>query len=165
MIEPISQVSIIMSDRSLTSPDLRQAMDELDNVCLDAADQQTVLLQRILSQLTTLNFRMERLESDSRALTSNTDLLVERSAPKSNCVFCSVEDNRDNHFSGRCSRFSDPVARTAQAMVLRLCLKCLKPEHGAEDCRMRCGGCGRDHNQLLCSSKPRPQAAAKRPRT
>ncbi|EYB82324.1 hypothetical protein Y032_0362g3507 [Ancylostoma ceylanicum] len=147
-----------MFDRSLTSPDLREAMDELDNVCLDAADQQTM-------QLTTLNFRMERLERDDRALTSNTDLLVERSAPKSNCVFCSVEDNRDNHFSGCCSPFSDPVARTAQAMVLRLCLKCLKPEHRAEDCRMGCGDCGRDHNQLLCSSKPRPQAAAKRPRT
>ncbi|KIH62798.1 hypothetical protein ANCDUO_06916 [Ancylostoma duodenale] len=119
-----------MSDRSVTSPDLREAMDELDNVCLNAADQQTVLLQRILSQLatmsskmTTMNFRLERLEHDNRALTGNTNLLVERSAPKSNCVFCSIEDNRDNHFSGRCSRYFDPVTRTAQAMVLGLCLE------------------------------------------
>ncbi|KIH56165.1 hypothetical protein ANCDUO_13659 [Ancylostoma duodenale] len=114
-------------------------------------------LDRYRDKANRVAYQMERLESDNRALTGNTDLLVERSAPKTNSVFCLVDDNRDNHFSGRCSRYSDPVARTPQAMVLRLCLKCLKPEHEAEDCRMRCG-------RLLCSSKPRPQAAAIRPR-
>ncbi|EYB83510.1 hypothetical protein Y032_0334g2845 [Ancylostoma ceylanicum] len=94
-----------MSDRSVTSPDLREAMDELDNICLDATDQRIVLQQRIPLQLTMMNFWMERLERDNRTLTGNTDLLEERTAPKSNCVYCSIEDNRDNHFSNCRSQF------------------------------------------------------------
>ncbi|KAL6723597.1 hypothetical protein Aduo_018582 [Ancylostoma duodenale] len=70
-----------MSDRSVTSPDLREAINGLDNVCLDAADQQIVTLQRILSQLSTKNFTIERSNVNKRTLTDNTDLLASRSAP------------------------------------------------------------------------------------
>ncbi|VDP15459.1 unnamed protein product [Heligmosomoides polygyrus] len=77
---------------------------------------------------------------------------LERSAPTSACVFCSVEENRDRHFTGRCTRFPDSVSRTAQTWQLLLCLRCLKPSY-QDDCGVKCGGCGLDHKSLLCTQR------------
>ncbi|KAK6735627.1 hypothetical protein RB195_018689 [Necator americanus] len=78
--------------------------------------------------------------------------LLERTAPKSSCLFCTVDENRDNHHSERCPRFPDPISKTAQATKLNLCLLCLKAAH-EDTCGVKCGSCGLGHNFLLCSSK------------
>ncbi|KAK6762173.1 hypothetical protein RB195_023040 [Necator americanus] len=87
--------------------------------------------------------------------------LLERTAPKSSCLLCTVDENRDNHHSGRCPQFPDPISKTTQATKLNLYLLCLKTAH--EDiCGVKCGSCCLGHNFLLCSSK-RPQPPTKRP--
>lgn len=111
---------------------------------LDQCDSAT-LLAYIIS-------RFEDMEELMRANAAALKTVLERSAPTSACAFCSVEENRDAHFTGRCTRFPDSVSRTAQASRLLLCLRCLKPSH-QDDCGVKCGGCGLDHNSLLCTQR------------
>ncbi|KIH68847.1 hypothetical protein ANCDUO_00814 [Ancylostoma duodenale] len=75
-----STSSVAMAFRALDS-----RMDSLMNVCF------------------TTGGRLDRIEG---AL----NLLIERSTPKSACVFCSLAENADSHHSGRCPRFPDPVS-------------------------------------------------------
>lgn len=80
------------------------------------------------------------------------NVILQQTKPVSSCVFCTVEDNRDNHSTGRCYRFPDAVSRAVQATNLRLCNRCLQPRH-SEDCGIICTFCGKDHNVLICPSK------------
>ncbi|RCN24206.1 hypothetical protein ANCCAN_30103 [Ancylostoma caninum] len=77
------------------------------------------------------------------------DTLLKRTEPKSNCAFCTYNDNKDSHPTGRCCRFPDAVSRAVQAASLNLCQKCLQQRH----CGISCTFCGRDHNVLLCPNK------------
>ncbi|VDO28477.1 unnamed protein product [Heligmosomoides polygyrus] len=63
-----------------------------------------------------------RLDSMEPALSQ----LAEKFNPKSTCVFCNVEAQKDGHSSGRCPNYSDTVARAVQASKLGLCGRCLK---------------------------------------
>ncbi|KAK5971545.1 hypothetical protein GCK32_018833 [Trichostrongylus colubriformis] len=154
-----------MFNRSVSSPDLQQAMEDLDNVLL--SDDSTSMasltnaLQLLSASIQQIVPRLEYLQTTNDILMERTSVLLARTAPKSNCTLCAVEENRDSHFSGRCQKYADPVSRTIQASKLNLCLRCLKPSHG-DDCMVTCGGCGLGHNQLLCH-KGRP-AMSKRPR-
>ncbi|EYC08942.1 hypothetical protein Y032_0063g3445 [Ancylostoma ceylanicum] len=60
--------------------------------------------------------------------------LLERSKPKSPCIFCSLTENLDSHSTMRCNRFPDPVSKALQAARLQLCERCLKAQHDGEDC-------------------------------
>ncbi|CAJ0605089.1 unnamed protein product [Cylicocyclus nassatus] len=79
-------------------------------------------------------------------------IMVERTTPRSNCMFCTVEDNKDQHPTGRCCKFPDAVSRAVQASALGLCERCLQPKHH-EDCGVTCPICGRLHNVLLCPNR------------
>ncbi|KAK5984922.1 hypothetical protein GCK32_000992 [Trichostrongylus colubriformis] len=92
------------------------------------------------------------LNHQFEALNRRIDIILERTAPKSNCVFCSIEDNNDSHPTGRCCRFRDAVSRAVQAANLRLCNRCLQPRH-ANNCGVVCSYCSQDHNVLLCPHK------------
>ncbi|KAK6764974.1 hypothetical protein RB195_025056 [Necator americanus] len=83
---------------------------------------------------TLLHHLLPRLDSLEKACQT----LLERTAPKSSCLFCTVYENRDNHHSGRCPRFPDPSSKTAQATKLNLCLLCLKAAH-EDTCGVKCG--------------------------
>ncbi|VDP22757.1 unnamed protein product [Heligmosomoides polygyrus] len=107
-----------------------------------------------------ISSRLQYLQTAMDTVMERTEVVLTRTAPKSNCIFCTVEENRDSHYSGRCMKYADPVSRTVQASKLNLCLKCLKPSHG-DDCQVKCASCGLGHNQLLCH-QGRPQV--KRPR-
>ena len=132
----------------MSSPrQLQEAMDELDRCDL------ATLLANLLP-------RLDALEHSNRILLERTAIILERTAPKSSCIFCPVDENRDNHFSGRCSKYPDPVTKAAQATKLGLCLRCLNPAHG-DSCVVKCGNCGSGHNFLLCHNR-RPQLPAKR---
>ncbi|VDP17989.1 unnamed protein product [Heligmosomoides polygyrus] len=72
--------------------------------------------------------RFEDMEELMRANAAALKTVLERSAPTSACAFCSVEENRDVHFTGRC----------------------LKPSH-QDDCVVKCGGCGLDPHPLIDS--------------
>ncbi|KHJ94289.1 hypothetical protein OESDEN_05781 [Oesophagostomum dentatum] len=72
--------------------------------------------------------------------------------PPSFCSFCSIEDSKDCHPTGRCCRFPDAVSRAIQAASLNLCQKYLRARH-PEDCGITYTYCSRDHNVLLCPSK------------
>lgn len=54
-------------------------------------------------------------------------MLLERTTPRSKCVFCPVGENIDGHHAGCCHRFVDPVSRAMRASELRLCGRCLRP--------------------------------------
>ncbi|VDO90449.1 unnamed protein product [Heligmosomoides polygyrus] len=55
--------------------------------------------------------------------------LAEKFNPKSNCVFCNVEAQKDGHNFGRCPNYSDAVAGAVQASKMGLCGRCLKAVH------------------------------------
>ncbi|VDP07335.1 unnamed protein product [Heligmosomoides polygyrus] len=92
------------------------------------------------------------LARQTEALNKKMDLLLERTQPRSNCIFCTINDNKDCHPTGRCCRYPDAVSRAVQANNLGLCNRCLQPRH-SEDCGILCTYCGREHNVLLCPSK------------
>ncbi|VDP43720.1 unnamed protein product [Heligmosomoides polygyrus] len=133
------------------SADLQAALDELD-VQVHNCEAVAAQVSEAVTILREMVPRIATMERASKTMERALNTLLDRSTPKSSCVFCPVDENRDNHFSGRCSRFADTVARTAQASRLRLCLCCLMPEH-MDDCRVKCGNCGLDHNVLLCTRK------------
>ncbi|EYC11167.1 hypothetical protein Y032_1465g3885 [Ancylostoma ceylanicum] len=149
-------------DRFVSSPDLRRAMEDLDMVPLEDHHSVASLLQQVLNKLDTILPRLHRLESSSELLIERTDAILAKNKPKSICVFCSSEENKDGHHSTRCTKFPDPVSRTVKATKLNLCLRCLIPEHGG-DCKVTCSSCGLAHNYLLCHQK-RPIHHLKRPR-
>lgn len=85
--------------------------------------------------------------------------ILVRTAPGYFCGFCTVEENRGNHFAGRCTRYGSSH-RTG--IVGHLSLRCLKDQH-SDDCGVRCGNCGLDHNSFLCSNR-KPQHYHRHPR-
>ncbi|EYC18982.1 hypothetical protein Y032_0026g1495 [Ancylostoma ceylanicum] len=117
-------------------------------------------LQQISSKIDSFLPRLERLELDNELLLERTGKIMAHTAPKSNCVLCPLEENRDSHYSNRCCKYVDPASTTVQPGKLGSCLKCLKPSH-RDDCKVACVACGLGHNQLLCNLR-RPHVANKR---
>ncbi|VDP18004.1 unnamed protein product [Heligmosomoides polygyrus] len=105
---------------------------------------------------------VDKMQTMMEALSAGMKIQLERSAPRSSCAFCTFEENRGSHHTARCTRYPDTVSRTVQASRLQLCLRCLKEAH-ADDCDVKCGSCGLDHNGLLCTHR-KPFIPAKRPR-
>ncbi|EYC44581.1 hypothetical protein Y032_0457g1818 [Ancylostoma ceylanicum] len=114
------------------------------------------LLHDIVSAVQSLQSQMEAATSHLSARLSAVEEacaeLLERSKPRSPCIFCPLPENKDGHNTTRCSRFADPVAKSVQATKLGLCERCLKPTHG-DDCGVQCARCGRPHNVLLCAER------------
>ncbi|VDP27370.1 unnamed protein product [Heligmosomoides polygyrus] len=121
--------------------------NEMQEAALSNLDQcdSVTLLAYIIS-------RFEGMEELMRANATALKIVLERSAPTSACAFCSVEENRDGHFTGRCTRFPDFVSRMAQASRLLVCLRYLKPSH-QDDFGMKCRGCALGHNSLPCTQR------------
>ncbi|KAK6031499.1 hypothetical protein OSTOST_02343 [Ostertagia ostertagi] len=115
----------------------------------------------VRSNLENLGALFHRIEYLCNNIQSAVNILLERSTPRSNCTFCPIEDNKDNHPTGRCHKYPNPVARAIRASALRLCHKCLQPIH-QEDCGTSCASCGNDHNTLLCPNKPQHGPPRKR---
>ncbi|PIO59175.1 hypothetical protein TELCIR_19370 [Teladorsagia circumcincta] len=99
--------------------DLQEAITDLDRCDM------ATLLHNILPRLEAIDAALSKLGAIEAACQTN----MERTTPKSTCSFCTLDENRDSHYTSRCSRYPDPVSRTAQAAKLQLCLKCLKPGH------------------------------------
>ncbi|EYC45671.1 hypothetical protein Y032_0420g1141 [Ancylostoma ceylanicum] len=119
----------------MSSPlELPSAMEELDKCDIS-------LLHHLLLRLETLG--------------NACQILLERTEPKSNCVFCPVDENRDSHPSGRCLRYADPVSRTSRLTTLGFCLRC-KPRHD-DDCVVNCINCGLVHNPSVFRILPSPR--------
>ncbi|KAK6031955.1 hypothetical protein OSTOST_01876 [Ostertagia ostertagi] len=90
--------------------------------------------------------------------------LLERSTPRSSCLFCPLPDNRDGHTTSRCNKYPDAVAKSMQVARLGLCGRCLKPAHDDDDCGVQCAACGRPHNVLLCANRGQGGGGFKRRR-
>lgn len=121
---------------------LRDALKSLEKTI----DQLAMVLQQRIDSMT------EILELKLQAYDRAFETILERTKPKSSCVFCSFDDNKDGHPTGRCCRFPDAVARAVQANVLGLCNRCLQPNH-SDDCGFKCAICDQGHNMLLCPSR------------
>ncbi|VDL78849.1 unnamed protein product [Nippostrongylus brasiliensis] len=105
-------------------------------------------IEASLAKFAAVGVFMEEFNALKPALTA----FVERTTPKSACIFCTLAENLDSHPSGRCPRYPGTYARTFQVSKMGLCGQCLKPEHG-EDCKVVCGICRQPHNALLCPAK------------
>ncbi|VDL67380.1 unnamed protein product [Nippostrongylus brasiliensis] len=101
------------------------------------------------------------LNRQQDSLNQKLTALIQQTTPHSSCLFCSVEDNRDNHPTGRCYRFPDAVSRAVQAANLQLCNRCLQKKH-QEDCGICCTYCGKDRNVLICPIKASGASSFKR---
>ncbi|KAK6015070.1 hypothetical protein OSTOST_19513 [Ostertagia ostertagi] len=121
---------------------LRDALKELK-------EQLTMFVMSVDAKMEAL---VDLVNRHNNVVNQKLDLIMERTKPHSSCVFCSIEDNRDNHPTGRCCRFPDAVSRAIQVTNLRLCNRCLQPKHN-EDCGILCTFCGKEHNVLICPGK------------
>ncbi|VDO31475.1 unnamed protein product [Heligmosomoides polygyrus] len=167
-----------MSNRSaqIIMSDFYKALDELE--LTDASTSPLVhalrtfdsKVESLFNMTATISGRLDRLESsfDSKLeslhnmaattcgrldrLESALAVLLERSAPRHNCVFCSPEAQTDGHSSTRCTNYRDAIARAVQASKLGLCCRCLKAEHEG-DCGVTCQNCRLPHNLLLCPTR------------
>uniref|UniRef100_A0A7I4XXP8 Uncharacterized protein n=1 Tax=Haemonchus contortus TaxID=6289 RepID=A0A7I4XXP8_HAECO len=129
--------------------DVALHVEPLTEAVKELKDQLNVFAMSINAKLDAI---AETLTRQADIFNQKLDQLMERTKPKSSCLFCSIDDNKDNHPTGRCCRFPDPVSRAAQAANLQLCNRCLQPRHPG-DCGVQCTYCGRDHNALLCPSR------------
>ncbi|XGW29287.1 hypothetical protein V3C99_008813 [Haemonchus contortus] len=66
------------------------------------------------------------LNHQSEMVNNKLDTLHERTRPRSSCVFCTFEDNKDHHPTVWCYRLVDPVSRAVQASNFRLCDRCFQ---------------------------------------
>ncbi|CAK5045137.1 unnamed protein product [Meloidogyne enterolobii] len=67
------------------------------------------------------------------------------------CAFCS-----DPHYDNQCKKYNNIEKRVERARELKLCLKCLKLGHGANNCKnkIECFHCkDKRHCSALCRRK------------
>uniref|UniRef100_A0A7I4YG21 t-SNARE coiled-coil homology domain-containing protein n=1 Tax=Haemonchus contortus TaxID=6289 RepID=A0A7I4YG21_HAECO len=147
-----------MKQAELCNNSLFVTMDEVDvamhiqplvEAVKDLREQLNVVAVGLNSKIDAL---ADMLTRQSDTINRKVELLMERTQPKSNCLFCLIEDNKDCHPTGRCCRYPDAVSRAVRASNLNLCNRCLQPRH-REDCGILCTYFGREHNVLLCPSK------------
>ncbi|VDP49629.1 unnamed protein product [Heligmosomoides polygyrus] len=76
--------------------------------------------------------------------------LAEKFNPKSTCVFCNVEAQKDGHSSGRCPNYSDAVARGIVALLAKTAgyptISCSAQAEDKEAIRQRDGNS--EHHQM-----------------
>ncbi|VDP57835.1 unnamed protein product [Heligmosomoides polygyrus] len=118
---------------------------------IDACDAATIL-HYLGPKLDAMQDAVDKTQTMMEALSAGMKIQLGRSAPRSSCAFCTFEENRDSHHTARCTRYPDTVSRTVQASRLQLFLRCLKEAH-ADDCDVKCGSFGLDHNALLCTHR------------
>jgi hypothetical protein len=66
------------------------------------------------------------------------------------CYFCG-----EPHWSEKCMKFPTSKARCARAMQLKICVYCLKSDHGSSSCsnKKSCYHCKKIHHSILCPVK------------
>ncbi|XGW22653.1 hypothetical protein V3C99_005120 [Haemonchus contortus] len=124
-------------------------IEPLSDAIKELKEQLTVFVMSFDAKMEAL---VDLVSRQNNIIDKKLDLIMERTKPHSSCVFCSVEENRDNHPTGRCCRFPDAVSRAIQVTNLQLCNRCLQPKH-SEDCGILCTFCGKEHNVLICPGK------------
>uniref|UniRef100_A0A7I4Y422 Zinc knuckle CX2CX4HX4C n=1 Tax=Haemonchus contortus TaxID=6289 RepID=A0A7I4Y422_HAECO len=65
-------------------------------------------IESLLNIVTSANRRFDGIEAALQ-------LLMDRTAPRSQCVFCATAENTDAHTSARCPKFPDPVSKAIRA--------------------------------------------------
>ncbi|KAK5976305.1 hypothetical protein GCK32_022882 [Trichostrongylus colubriformis] len=111
-------------------------------------------MDAISNTLQGITNRLDTLFAVVAEMRDEVHTLLERTTPKSTCVFCTLAENVDGHFTGRCHRYLDPVSRAMRVSELHLCARCLRPEHGSAICTVSCNLCRGSHNTVLCSGPP-----------
>ena len=149
-------------DTDLLHTELLKTIDskaDVINLKVEQFSATTERVERALQKLSIIEHKLDEFLNIRPAL----ELLIERSTPRSACIFCSIDENVDSHTSGRCPRFPNPYSRTFQVSKMGLCGQCLRPAHERE-CRVMCGICHQAHNALLCPARApsAPYASKKR---
>ncbi|CAJ0596963.1 unnamed protein product [Cylicocyclus nassatus] len=96
--------------------------------------------ERMESALAAINGKVDAIIQLMHEQRHQLEVMVERTNLRSNCVFCTVADNRDQHPTGRCCKYPDAVARAVQAAALELCERCLQSKH-RDECGVTCPAC------------------------
>ncbi|EYC03856.1 hypothetical protein Y032_0091g2460 [Ancylostoma ceylanicum] len=109
---------------------------ELITDAIKSLEQKLGLFARSLEER--IDSTIQRLEMRMRAYNQVLDTLLDRSKPRSNCMFWTDEDNRDA--TGSYHRYADAIARAMQANVMGQCTRCLNARDAA-DSGVRCIMC------------------------
>uniref|UniRef100_A0A7I4YVX7 DUF5641 domain-containing protein n=1 Tax=Haemonchus contortus TaxID=6289 RepID=A0A7I4YVX7_HAECO len=128
--------------------------DEIDEEIRLMEFAQTAKLDAIGNTLQIISNRLESLYSLAAEMKTDIETLMERTAPRSPSIFCTITENVDGHHTGRCHRYSDPVTRAMRVAELRLCSRCLRADHGPALYTVSCSICRGSHNTVLCSGTP-----------
>uniref|UniRef100_A0A914UI38 CCHC-type domain-containing protein n=1 Tax=Plectus sambesii TaxID=2011161 RepID=A0A914UI38_9BILA len=87
---------------------------------------------------------------------------AQRMVRKTGCIFCNGD-----HWTNECTTIGTREARLQKATELRLCFKCLKSGHNANQCNNHrpCFHCKKGHNTALCPGKAEHQGPQKTSKT
>ncbi|VDL71983.1 unnamed protein product [Nippostrongylus brasiliensis] len=129
--------------------------DDIERELRNMESERLASVEAISRTVAIISGRVDSVLTKVSQIQDDIRVLLERSTPRSNCAFCSSEDNVDAHHTGRCHRYSDPVSRAMRASELHLCRQCLRPEHGT-NCKVSCSICRGDHNTVLYSTRAGP---------
>lgn len=126
--------------------------DDIERELRNMETERQASLEALTRTVAIISGRVDSALSKISQIQDDVSVLLERSTPKSNCVFCTAGENVDAHHTARCHRYPDPVSRAMRASELRLCRQCLRPDHG-KNCQVTCSICRGDHNTVLCSTR------------
>ncbi|VDO54785.1 unnamed protein product [Haemonchus placei] len=108
LISAIKQAEL--SDNSLfvimDEVEVAMHIDPLAEAVKDLKEQLNVVAVGLNSKFDAL---ADMLTRQSVTLKRKVELSLERTQPKSNFLFCPIEDNKNCHPTGRCCRYSDAI--------------------------------------------------------
>ncbi|WKY14676.1 hypothetical protein Q1695_000309 [Nippostrongylus brasiliensis] len=109
--------------------DLAVQIEPLSDAIKELKEQLTAFAMTTNAKLDTVADILNR-QHDS--LNQKLTALIQQTTPHSSCLFCSVEDNRDNHRTGPLQQM--PAEKTSRRLA-------------------SAAHCGKDHNVLICPIK------------
>lgn len=82
--------------------------DDLDRELQLMEYERNATLEALGNTLQTISSRIDSLFTLIGDMKADIRTIMERTAPKSSCIFCSVTDNVDGHYTARCHRYPTP---------------------------------------------------------
>lgn len=99
---------------------IQKMADDLDREIQLLEFERQTSMDTIRDTLQTITSRLDSLYAMVGELKEDINILINRTAPKSSCVFCPVADNVDNHLTSRCHRYSSQ-SRHESVRVALMC--------------------------------------------
>ncbi|EYC19101.1 hypothetical protein Y032_0025g1173 [Ancylostoma ceylanicum] len=104
-------------------------------------------IEKLAAEVSQQGLSMASVSQKLFVIEASCASLMKRTGSRQPCLFCSKEQNKDGHISGRCHQYPDVIIRALRVAELSLCRQSLKDRH-EHACAVRC--------VLLCPNRNGP---------